>query len=317
MPGKTQSRKRIETVRAFNRFYTRHVGALNEGLLDSPWTLTEVRVLYEIAHGDAPTATEIGSLLQIDAGYLSRILRAFHKRGLIRRTRSAEDGRETHLSLTAKGRRVFDPLDARARDEVAAALQPFPPHQQERLLGAMRTIRDILEPEKTPPDAASFTLRRHRPGDMGWVVHRHGTLYYEEYGWDEKFEGLVAGIVARFIEKYDREHERCWIAERDAAIIGSVFMVRKSPTVAQLRLLFVEPSARGLGLGNRLVDECIEFAREVGYRKITLWTHSNLVAARHIYQQKGFTRVHVESYHAFGQELENEVWELPLQHNPK
>lgn len=311
MAARAPDRTHIEHVRRFNRFYTRQVGALNEGLLDSPWTLTEVRVLYEIAHGDAPTATEIGALLQIDAGYLSRILRSFHRRGLLRRTRSAADGRETHLSLTAEGKRVFGPLNARARKEVASMLGGVPAAEQSRLIGAMRTIREILEPDHERRDSG-FTLRRHRPGDMGWVVHRHGILYFDEYGWDETFEGLVAGIVATFIEKYDPECERCWIAEREGAIIGSVFLVRKSPTVGQLRLLFVEPSARGVGLGGRLVDECIDFAREVGYRKITLWTHSNLEAARHIYQLKGFRRVHVESYRAFGQDLENEVWELPL-----
>ena len=317
MVARTQGRKRIEAVRAFNRFYTRRIGALNEGLLDSPLTLTEVRVLYEIAHGDRPTAAEIGALLQLDAGYLSRILRAFHRRGLLRRTRSDTDGRAHHLSLTAKGHQLFDPLDARARDEVASILEPVPRPDQERLIGAMQTIRGILEPPPPRDRAAdNVTLRRHRPGDMGWIVHRHGALYFQEYGWDETFEGLVAGIVSTFIAKYDPDVDRCWIAERDGAILGSVFLVRRSKTIGQLRLLFVEPSARGLGLGNRLVTECIDFARRVGYRKMMLWTHSNLEAARHIYIRKGFTLVKVESYQAFGQDLDSEIWELPLQEKP-
>jgi DNA-binding MarR family transcriptional regulator/GNAT superfamily N-acetyltransferase len=300
-------------MRDFNRFYTRQVGALNEGLLDSPWSLTEVRVMYEIAHRDRPTATEIGAGLNIDAGYLSRILRTFRKRGLIRRTRSESDGRESLLSLTPQGQRVFAPLDRRARDEVAAMLEALPAAQQERLLGAMDTIHGILEPRpRSGASRSSFTLRRHRPGDMGWVVHRHGVLYFQEYGWDETFEGLVAKIVAAFLEKHDPNRERCWIAERDGEIIGSVFLVRRSATVGQLRLLFVEPGARGLGLGHRLVDECIEFARRAGYRRMMLWTHSNLTAARQIYVGKGFRLVKEESYHSFGHDLVSEYWELKL-----
>lgn len=313
MAATSGSPKRIDAVRAFNRFYTRRIGALNEGLLDSSLTLTEVRVLYEIAHGDHPTAAQIGSLLQLDAGYLSRILRAFHKRGLLRRTRSENDGRAHHLSLTSKGRQVFDPLDARARNEVAGILDSVSPADHDRLIGAMKTIRGILEPSSGTDRAAErFTLRRHRPGDMGWIVHRHGVLYHREYDWDERFEGLVAGIVSTFIAKYDPKLERCWVAERDSEIIGSVFLVKKSKTVAQLRLLFVEPSARGLGLGNRLVTECIDFARKAGYRKMMLWTHSNLEAARHIYVRKGFTLGKVNSYRAFGHDLDSEIWELVL-----
>jgi DNA-binding MarR family transcriptional regulator/GNAT superfamily N-acetyltransferase len=305
---------RVEDVRRFNRFYTRQIGVLNEGMLRTPFSLSEARVLYEIAHQDRPTATDICLALGIDAGYLSRMLREFKRRGLVSTRRAQNDGRQRLLTLTPQGRRTVATLDTRSRREVAALLGHQSPVGQRRLLDAMQTIRSLLgdpaqasqEPE--PP----YTLRTHRPGDMGWVVHRHGAVYAAEYGWDERFEAFVASIVARFIERFDATCERCWIAERHGEIVGSVFLVRHTKTVAKLRLLLVEPSARGLGLGTRLVDECIRFAREVGYRRMTLWTNSILDAARHVYEKAGFRRVGRESQHRFGHDLVFETWELTL-----
>ena len=306
-------RAQVDEVRAFNRFYTPEVGALDRTLLHSPFSLTEVRVLYEIANGAGVTATGLAELLRIDAGYLSRIIRRFQERRLIRRERSPLDGRESRLSLTAAGRRAFAKLNRLAQTEVTRRLEPLSLHNRSRLVEAMRVIRDILEPA---PDrttgARPVELRAPRPGDLGWIVHRHGVLYAEEFGWDQRFEGLVAGIVAAFAAKNDAATERCWIADSQGEPVGSVFLVRRSPRVAQLRLLLVEPSARGLGVGARLVDECINFAREAGYRKLMLWTHSNLIAARQIYARRGFALATEERYEAFGQQLVNETWELRL-----
>src|SRR6266508_3882121 len=260
--------QRVADVRRFNRFYTRQIGLLQEGYLKSPFSLSEVRVLYELAHRERPTATELGRDLGLDAGYLSRILRGFQKRGLLKRTQSEDDGRQSHLALTQRGQAAFAPLNTRSRDEIGA------------MLGA--------QPARKVP----YLLRPHKPGDMGWVVHRHAALYAQEYGWDERFEALVAGIVKKFIERYDPKRERCWIAEKDGEIVGSVFLVAHSKTVAQLRLMLVEPKARGLGIGTRLGDECVGFAREQGYRKITLWTNSIPLAAPHIYKKAGFRLVH-------------------------
>lgn len=307
------ARDHVEQVRAFNRFYTREAGALNWGLLHSPWSLTEVRVLYEIANGNGTTAAELGALLRIDAGYLSRILRRLQDRRLIRRSRSKIDGRQSHLSLTAAGRRTFAKLNRLAQSEAKRRLEPLSTSDRSRLVLAMQSIRNILEPAGRPVSVPpSFTLRAPRAGDLGWIVHRHGVLYAAEFGWDDRFEGLVAGIVAAFAAKNDPRFERCWIAEREGEVLGSVFLVRRSAKVAQLRLLLVEPSARGLGVGARLVDECITFAREAGYRKLMLWTHSNLIAARHIYARRGFRVVTEERYEAFGHQLVNETWELSL-----
>lgn len=306
---------RVEAVRGFNRFYTRQIGVLREGLLGSPFSLTEVRVLYELAHRDQPTATDLGRALGLDAGYLSRILRGFQRRGLIEKARSHADGRETLLSLTRKGRRTFAPLDARSSAEIGGLLRRLSPPGQARLVEAMRTIEGLLggaeRQHQTP-----FLLRPHQPGDMGWVVHRHGVLYAQEYGWDERFEALVAEIVATFIRNFDPKRERCWIAERDGEIVGSVFLVKQSKMVAKLRLLLVEPAARGLGLGSRLVSECERFARQAGYRKIVLWTNSVLRAARHIYEEAGYRLVHEERHHSFGHDLIGETWELFLRPVP-
>lgn len=301
---------RVAAVRRFNRFYTRQIGLLHEGYLDSPFSLTEARILYELAHRDGLTATEIGKDLQVDAGYLSRILRGFERRGLLDRAPSRSDGRQSLLSLTAKGRTAFAPLHARSREEIGAMLGKLSTTDQTRLVDAMRTIEGVLGAH--PEQRAPYVLRPHRPGDMGWVVHRHGLLYAQEYGWDEHFEALVAGIVSKFIAHYDPKNERCWIAEKDGEIVGSVFIVKHSKAAAQLRLLLVEPHARGLGIGARLVDECVRFARQAGYRKIVLWTNSVLVAARHLYAKARFRLVRKERHHSFGHDLVGETWELKL-----
>ncbi len=302
--------QRVEAVRQFNRFYTQKIGVLGERLLQSPFSLAEARVLYELAHLERPTATDLCSDLGLDAGYLSRILRKFEKRGLLSRETSNTDARRSHLSLTAKGRKAFAPLNARSRAEIGALLRRLSNADQARLIEAMRSIEKTLVP--APGRSPAILLRGHQPGDMGWAVHRHGVLYAQEYGWDEHFEALTADIASRFIRNYDAKRERCWIAEIDGAIAGCVFLVKKSEKVAQLRMLLVEPAARGLGLGGRLVDECIRFARQAGYRKIMLWTNDVLHAARHIYEQRGFRLVSQERHHSFGHDLTGQTWELAL-----
>lgn len=304
----------LDAVRAFNRFYTRQIGALGERLLDGPFTLTETRVLYELAHREAPTATDIGRDLGLDAGYLSRILRRFAARGLITRAAAPADRRQTLLRLSARGRAAFAPLETRARDEASTMLAPLPPPQRQQVVDAMGTIERLLStPDGRPRDESPYLLRAHQPGDMGWVVHRHGAIYATEWGYNHEFEALVARICAGFLEHFDPTGERCWIAERHGAIVGSVFLVRKSKTVAKLRLLLVEPEARGLGLGRRLVDECVRFARAAGYRRLTLWTQSELGAARRIYQQAGFRLTQEERHDSFGKKnLVAETWDLTL-----
>jgi DNA-binding MarR family transcriptional regulator/N-acetylglutamate synthase-like GNAT family acetyltransferase len=310
MPEATETDRRAETVRRFNRFYTRRIGLLRRGYLDSPFSLTEARVLYEIAQGDRPTATDLCRELAVDAGYLSRLLMNLQKRGLIDRKVSESDARQSHLSLTRRGRRVFAPLDARAHEEVAAMLGKLPAEDQKRLIDSIETIGRVLGDK--PREKSPYLLRPHQPGDIGWVVHRHGVLYFQEYGWDERFEALVAEIAARFIQNFDAKHERCWIAEKDGAIAGSVFLVRESDEVAKLRLLLVEPWARGLGIGNRLVEECIRFARQVRYPKITLWTQAELAAAQHIYKKAGFRLVREEPHALFGIPMVGQIYELDL-----
>lgn len=302
--------RRVAVVRRFNRLYTRRIGVLNEGLLDSPFSLTEVRVLFELAHTADLTAKALRDELGLDAGYLSRLVRRLEDRGLITRTASTADGRVAHLNLTAEGRAEFRTLDARADDEVRRLLSQLSVARQQRLLGAVRAIEELLAGE--PSRREAYMLRSHQPGDMGWVVHRHGVLYAQEYGWDERFEALVARVVASFIQHFDPARERCWIAERDGEIVGSVFVVKKSKTVAQLRLLLVEPSARGLGIGARLVDECLRFARQRGYRKMTLWTNNVLHAARRIYQNAGFQLIDEKPHDMFGRDLVGQTWELTL-----
>ena len=301
----------IATMRRFNRFYTRQIGLLNEGLLESPFSLTEVRTLYELAQTPRITAVELRKTLGLDAGYLSRMLAGFEKSGLIQKQDSESDGRQSLLSLTTKGAKAFAPLDARSSRQVGAMLSRIPPVQQDSLLAAMRTIETILSPDPTRP--TSYLLRQHRPGDMGWVVQRHGELYWREYHYDERFEALVAEIVGKFIQNLDSHRERCWIAEKDGENVGSVFLVKKSASVAKLRLLLVEPAARGLGIGKRLVEECVRFARETGYKKILLWPQSELSAARGIYQATGFRRIAEERHDSWSRKkLVSETWELKL-----
>ncbi len=311
MPSPAASKSQIQSIRSFNRFYTRQIGLLNEGLLDSPFSLTEVRALYELAHRHHPTAVDLCKELGLDAGYLSRILRSFEKHGLIEKENSPSDARRTFLSLTRKGRKVFGPLDDRSDEQVAAMLGKLFPAKQRDLVHAMQAIESVLNPSDKPANA--YLLRQHRPGDMGWVVQRHGELYWREYRYDERFEALVARIVADFVEKLDPARERCWIAEKDGENVGTVFLVQKSKTVSKLRLLLVEPSARGLGIGGGLVSECVRFAREAGYRKMMLWTQSELLAARAIYQKAGFELVGKKRHQSWGREdLVAETWELKL-----
>jgi DNA-binding MarR family transcriptional regulator/N-acetylglutamate synthase-like GNAT family acetyltransferase len=301
---------RVAAMRRFSRFYTGRIGVLREGLHDSAFSLTQSRVLYELAHRAAPTAAELARDLGLDAGYLSRILRAFKQRGLIARTRSDRDGRQAHLSLTPAGRAAFAPLDRGSHDEVVAMLARLPDGGQARLVEAMGTIEHLLG--ERPAGAPPYLLRPHQPGDMGWVVSRHGALYAEEYAWTVEFEALVAEIVAAFIRHFDAARERCWIAEIDGTPVGCVFLVKQSDDVGKLRLLLVEPRARGLGIGARLVAECIRHARQCGYRTLTLWTNDVLVAARRIYQAAGFRLVQEEKHHSFGHDLVGQNWQLAL-----
>jgi len=302
--------RRIDTVRRFNRFYTRRIGVLREDLLGSPYSLAEARLIYELAHRDRPTAAEVGRDLTLDAGYLSRLLRGLERSGVLSRTRSATDGRRNHLALTAKGRRAFATLNAQSNKDVAALLEGLPDPQQRGLVSALETVEMVLGARPAP--GVPFLLRTHQPGDLGWVIGRHGALYAQEYGWDETFEALVGEIAARFIRNFDPKRERCWNAERDGCNVGSVCLVRKSATVAQLRLLIVEPDARGLGIGRRLVSECERFARRAGYRKIVLWTNDILDAARHLYEEAGYRLVKEEPHHSFGHDLVGQYWELKL-----
>jgi DNA-binding MarR family transcriptional regulator/N-acetylglutamate synthase-like GNAT family acetyltransferase len=301
---------RVESVRRFNRFYTKQIGLLSEHILKSQFSLAEARVIYELAQREKATATEMGAELGLDAGYLSRLLAAFKKRGLISKKPSETDGRQSVIWLTDKGRKAFTELNAHSHGEVESLLGRLPQADQNRLIDAMRVIEEVLGAR--PEQKVSYVIRPHRPGDMGWVTHRHGVIYNEEYGWDEEFEALVAEIAAKFIRNYDPKRERCWIAERGGEIAGCIFLVKKSSTVAQLRLLLVEPSARGMGIGKRLVNECVRFARQTGYKKIALWTNSALHAARHIYEEAGFRLVKEEPHHSFGHDLVGQNWELKL-----
>jgi DNA-binding MarR family transcriptional regulator/ribosomal protein S18 acetylase RimI-like enzyme len=304
--------RHVDAVRSFNRFYTRRIGALGDRHLDSPFSLTEMRVLYELAHRDAPAAADLGRDLGLDAGYLSRILRRFESRGLLGRTASPADGRQSLLRLTAKGRAAFVPLEARAKREVDALLARVGGRDRRQVVDAMGTIERLLG-APAADRAAPYLLRHHQPGDMGWVIHRHGAIYARDWGYNQEFEALVARICADFLDHVDPSGERCWIAERHGEVVGSVFVVRKSKTVAKLRLLLVEPSARGLGIGRRLIDECIRFAQQAGYRRLTLWTQSELDAARRLYQQAGFRCVHRKRHDSFGRrDLVAETWDLTL-----
>jgi DNA-binding MarR family transcriptional regulator/N-acetylglutamate synthase-like GNAT family acetyltransferase len=318
MPDPTAD-SRIEAVRGFNRFYTRRIGVLQEGLLATPWSLTQSRLLWELAHREAVTGSELARELELDPGYLSRLLRGFKEKGLVAGTRDPDDARHLRLRITAKGRRAFAPLDTRSRAEIGALLDRLDDAGQRRLLEAMAQIEQLLD-GAAAPRAEPWLLRPHRAGDIGWAIGRHGALYAQEYGWDLGFEALVAQIAARFLERFDAAREACWIAERERGNVGCVFLVQARDEasdaplegVAQLRLLLVEPSARGLGIGARLVDECERFARQAGYRRIVLWTNSVLVAARGIYAKAGYRLLRSEPHHSFGHDLVGETWELAL-----
>jgi DNA-binding MarR family transcriptional regulator/GNAT superfamily N-acetyltransferase len=302
--------QRVAAVRRFNRFYTHKIGVLREGYLGSSFSLTQARVLYELAHREKPTAAELSKELALDAGYLSRILRAFERLGLIRKAPSDTDGRESLISLTAQGQEAFAPLNARSRDEIGAMLSALSPVEQGRLIEAMSTIEALLgaRPEPKTP----YLLRPPQPGDLGWVVHRHGAVCAQERKWDEQFEALAANIVAKFVRTFDPARERCWIAEKDGEVVGSAFLVHHSKAVAGLRLLLVEPKARGQGIGARLVSECVRFARQARYRRVALRTYGLPPAARRVYERAGFRLIHEEPHHRFGRDLVEQAWELPL-----
>jgi DNA-binding MarR family transcriptional regulator/GNAT superfamily N-acetyltransferase len=298
----------VDAVRRFNRFYTRRIGVLQPGYLGSPFALPQARVLYELGERGETTASELGAELDLDLGYLSRLLQGLRRQGLVQGEAAKEDARRVRLSLTAKGRKAYQQLDARSREDIAAMLGKLAASERARFIGALQTIERLLDGNRSTP----VTLRTHRPGDMGWVVHAHGRIYADEYGWDERFEALVAQIVAKFLANFDPKRSRCWIAEMDGAPVGSVFVVKQTKSVAKLRLLVVEPRARGRGLGRRLVHESIDFAREKGYKRLALWTQSNLAAARAIYQASGFERKKTEKHASFGVKLTGEYWERAL-----
>jgi DNA-binding MarR family transcriptional regulator/GNAT superfamily N-acetyltransferase len=300
----------IAAIRGFSRFYTSRLGIIEPKLLDSPWTLQEARIIYEIAQCPGCTATDLTRALGLDAGFLSRTLQALQRRQIVARKASKADRRASEIALTAKGRTAFTQLDSRSRREVGSLLGKLEPSQRAAVVDAMTVIEQALEPPAQKP--AGFLLRSHRVGDIGWVVSRHGAVYAQEYGWDISFEALVAEIAAQFIRSYDASREHCWIAEIEGQPVGSIFLVKASDEVAKLRLLLVENRARGLGVGRALTEQCIRFAREAGYASITLWTQSILLAARGIYQRAGFRRTAEEKHHSFGVDLIGETWELKL-----
>jgi DNA-binding MarR family transcriptional regulator/predicted GNAT family acetyltransferase len=306
----TALQEQTSAVRRFNRLFTRQIGVLREGLLHSPYSLTEARIIFELAHASNLTASDLGNELGLDAGYLSRTLSKFEQQNLIEKTRSDTDGRQRLINLTSAGQKAFSLLDSRSKEEVSEMLSELSESDRVRLVEAMGTIEAILD--HGFKYAEPFYLRHHEAGDMGWVIHQHGLLYRQEYGWDERFEALVAQICADFINNFDGQRERCWIAEVQGERVGSIFCVKASEDVAKLRLLLVAPEARGVGLGTRLVEECIRFARRAGYRKLTLWTNDVLVAAIRIYEKKGFQLVAEEPHHSFGHDLVGQNWDLML-----
>jgi DNA-binding MarR family transcriptional regulator/GNAT superfamily N-acetyltransferase len=299
----------VAAVRRFNRFYTQHLGVLQEDWLDTPFSLTEARVLYELSRRKQATASEIGAALGLDAGYLSRLLRSFETKKLIDRKPSPDDARQSFLALTTKGRAAFKPLEKHTLDQVGGTLKKLPPGERQRLVAAMGTIEHLLgaKIDDTPP----YILRAPRHGDFGWIVSRHAELYAQEYGWTAPFEGLCAQIVADYVNKHDPKKERCWIAELNGENVGCIMLVKDDkPGIARIRLLLVDPAGRGLGLGKRLTQECIAFARKAGYRGVTLWTHSILTAARKIYQNAGFTLTRTEKHKSWGKPVVSEHWDL-------
>lgn len=327
-PVESAATERVKALRAFNRFYTQRIGVLSP-YLGSEFSLTEVRILYELAHhpadaGQALTATVLARALELDMGYLSRILRRFEARKWVRRAPSSKDARQSLLTLTAAGHKVFAPLQQRSRDEAARLLNSVPSTQQSRVIDAMQTIQGLVRPDgklntvsarsrqHAPTARPVIVLRDPQPGDLGWVVQQHGEIYAREYGWNQSFEGLVADVIAKYQRNLQPEWERGWIAEINGQKVGSVFVVRKSKTVAQLRLLILAPQARGLGLGARLTDEVIAFARAKGYKKLVLWTNQCLTAARAIYAKRGFELTHSETHEGYGSPQVGETWNLKL-----
>jgi len=304
--------ERVAALRRFNRFYTSLVGALDAEHLHAPFTLPEARVLYELGHASGGTPTALAATLRLDAGYVSRIVRSLQRRRLLHRARDAEDGRQYRLTLSPAGRAAFRRLDKAADREMAALLGALPAPAQWEVVASAQALERLLGGPSAGPLAAPYVLRPPAAGEMGWVIERHGAIYAAEYGWNAEFEALVAEICARFVRRFQPERERCWIAERDGVPVGSVFVVEKSRRVAQLRLLIVEPSARGLGIGARLVAECLQFARHAGYHRLMLWTQANLLSARRIYETAGFERTWQHSHRAFGADLVEQVWELDL-----
>ena len=309
-----QHDSRVAAVRRFNRFYTRQIGALRKNFLDSPYSLGEARVLYEIGNGNARTATEIGRALDLDAGYLSRVLRDFEKRALIRRETSERDARQSHLTLSPRGRKAFALLNRLSQHDIGAMLGKLAPARQTQLIAAMNLIEQLLggEDELKPSERRDYIVREPRPGDFGWIVKRNAEIYADEYGWTAPFEGVCSQIVADFVNKFDPKRERCWIAEMKGENVGSIMLAKDDDDTARIRLLLLDPKARGLGIGTRLVDECIRFARRAGYKKITLWTHSVLTAARHIYQKAGFRLMRTERHRSWGRPVVSEHWDLEL-----
>jgi DNA-binding MarR family transcriptional regulator/GNAT superfamily N-acetyltransferase len=302
---------RVAAVRHFSRFYTPLIGVFEEHYLKTSFSPTEGRVLYELAHREGVTATALAADLNLDHGYLSRILRGFGEAGLVAKKRAPDDARQSLITITAKGRKAFAPLNKASSDQVAVLLGKLSTADQERVVGAMRKVENLLGAAK--PAASPIVLRPHRPGDMGWVTSANASLYAQEYGWDISYEALVARITAEFIENFDPKRERCWIAEMDGERVGSVFVVKKTDEIAKLRLLIIDPKARGLGLGKRLVDECLRFAKDTGYKSMTLWTQANLLAARGIYARAGFKMTAAEANRAFGVDLVSETWDIEFQ----
>ena len=305
-----KSLERIEAVRRFNRFYTRQIGLLQEQLLQSQFTLSQARVIYELGQYDQITATEIGQTLGMDAGYLSRIVRDLSQRGIVSKERSQTDGRQRLLTLSKTGQEAYKELSQRSQLDVGAMLDSLPEEGQRRLIDAMNEIeRIVVKPATNSPP---YLLRPHQPGDIGWLIGQHGSYYSTTYGWDETFEGLAAEIAGTFLQNFDPKRERCWVAERDGKRVGAVILLKKTEDTAQLRMLIVKPEARGFGIGKRLVQECTRFARQAGYNKIMLWTDKGLDAARAIYEKEGYQLIKEEPHTSFGHDLIGQIWELEL-----
>ena len=296
-------------IRRFNRFYTREIGVLDGNLLQSGFSLVEARILYELAQTPEIAATDIGEKLGLDRGYLSRMLRAFQRKRLISRKTDAADKRRLHLSLTEKGRTTFRHLDRRSSEAAKGMIAGLPPGAVNALLAAMETIQGILAKDTAAPD---YILRRDRVGDLGHIASRQAVIYEQEYGWDKTYEALAAKILSEFVGRNDAVNERAWIVESHGAILGSVYLMKEDAETARLRLLYVEPQARGLGLGKKLVSECTAFARGSGCQRIVLWTQSTLTAARKLYVNEGYELIKQEPHHSFGKDLVGETWELKL-----